>query len=400
MKKVTSVVFLWAALAAAQDSPAARAVRAARTAVEKQPQKAENYSALALAYSRLARETADDSNYDKAAEAVDAALKLTPDDFEALKMRTWVLLGKHEFAEALELAKTLNRRMPDDAAVYGFLTDAHTQLGNYPEAEEAAQWMLNVGRSSVPGMTRAAFLRELFGDIDGALELMNLSFQRIEPSQVEDRAWVLTQIGQLLRLQGKFAEASRVLDAALDHMPDYHYALAGKAKVRLAEGRFAEAASLFERRYRAAPHPENLFEYAAAVQKAGKTKQAQGLFRQFEKEALAESAGWDNANRELIAYYADYAMKPAAALTIAKREIARRRDVHTLDAYAWALHKSGMYAEASKQIDKALAVGTVDPDILRHARAIRRAAKPRRGNQGRTVSARTPAKAEPKSKRS
>jgi hypothetical protein len=78
----------------------------------------------------------------------------------------------------------------------------------------------------------------------------------------------------------------------------------------------------------------------------------------------------DNANRELIFYYANRARKPAEALRVAEMEIARRQDVYTLDAYAWALHVNNRHAEARRQIDRALAVGVVDPLILKHADAI------------------------------
>jgi Flp pilus assembly protein TadD len=78
----------------------------------------------------------------------------------------------------------------------------------------------------------------------------------------------------------------------------------------------------------------------------------------------------DNSNRELVAYYVDRAKDPAKALAVARREIARRHDIFTLDSYAWALAANGDYAEAEKQIQAALAVGVKDPAILRHAEAI------------------------------
>ena len=50
-----------------------------------------------------------------------------------------------------------------------------------------------------------------------------------------------------------------------------------------------------------------------------------------------------------------------------KQEYAWRRDVYTLDAYAWALHVNGQDAEARKQIETALAVGIRDSRIFAHA---------------------------------
>ena len=73
-------------------------------------------------------------------------------------------------------------------------------------------------------------------------------------------------------------------------------------------------------------------------------------------------------------YYADYANRPDKALSVAKREIARRHDVHTLDCYAWALYKNGQYTEARKQMETALAVGIRDAGIFLHAAQITLAA--------------------------
>ena len=46
----------------------------------------------------------------RAEQAIESSLKLAPGNFEALKMRTWVLLGKHEFAAALELARSAQQK--------------------------------------------------------------------------------------------------------------------------------------------------------------------------------------------------------------------------------------------------------------------------------------------------
>ena len=51
-------------------------------------------------------------------------------------------------------AQALNKRAPDDLLVYGLLGDAHLELGEYPEAEEALQWMMNLRPGNVAGLTR------------------------------------------------------------------------------------------------------------------------------------------------------------------------------------------------------------------------------------------------------
>jgi tetratricopeptide (TPR) repeat protein len=231
--------------------------------------------------------------------------------------------------------------------------------------------MLDMRPGNVPGLTRAAYVRETIGYLEGALQFMTQAYQRTSPTEVEDRAWILTQLAHLHLLQSKVEPAEKLLEQALDLFPQYHYALAELAKVRATQGRHAGAASLLHERYQAAPHPENLYDLAVALKMAGRKSEAQAAFAEFEQKARAEMQSWDNSNRELVFYYADHARQPAEALRVARLEIGRRRDVPTLHAYAWALYVNKRYAEAREQIEKALQVGVRDPRILRHAATIK-----------------------------
>jgi len=245
--------------------------------------------------------------------------------------------------------------------------DANAELGNYKDAETAAQWMLNLRPGNLPGLTRAAYLRELFGDVDGALELMNMAYQSTPPTENEDGAWILTQMAHLRLSEGNTADAEALLQQALQKFPGYHYALGNLAKVRTMQHRYTDAIELLRKRYDAATHAENLYDLAEALDLAGRSSEARKAFADFEIKSLAESVRADNSNRELIFYYADYAHEPAKALEVAQKEFARRHDVYTLDAYAWALHVNGHNSDARKQIETALSVGIRDAKMLRHA---------------------------------
>jgi Flp pilus assembly protein TadD len=144
----------------------------------------------------------------------------------------------------------------------------------------------------------------------------------------------------------------------------------------MAQGRFDDAVMLLKQRYDAAPHAENLFSLAEALDRAGRKDDAAAAFAEFEKKALAESTIADNANHELMTYYTDVAHQPEKSLAIARAELERRHDVYTLDAYAWALAASGDYGRAQSEIQKALAVGVKDPRILQHAASISAKVRP------------------------
>ena len=63
---------------------------------------AQDYNAQALEYVRQARDTANPVYHAKAEEALRKSFEAAPDNFEGLKAKTWLLLGQHRFAEALE----------------------------------------------------------------------------------------------------------------------------------------------------------------------------------------------------------------------------------------------------------------------------------------------------------
>ena len=379
MKRLTYLVLILSAAVSSmtaqtnttslQLSPAEQSMARAQRLIEKNPKNYEAYNALALALSRRARETSDIKFYAEAEDTLKKSFEISPNNFDGERIKVWLLLGKHEFAAAREEGLKLNKRMPDDVMVYGFLTDANAELGNYDEAEKAAQLMLNLRPGNSPGITRAAYLRELFGDVDGALDLMNMAFESTSPSEMEDAAWILTQIAHLQLSVGRINDAEKNLKQALEKFPGYHYALGNLAKVRIAQKRYDEAVQLLQQRYQAAPHAENLYDLAEALLLAGKGKgeEAKKSFAEFEQKSLLETNRADNSNRELIFYYADHAQRPLEALEVATREFARRHDVYTLESYAWALHVNGRDQEASRQIDAALAVGIRDAKIFRHA---------------------------------
>ncbi len=347
-------------------SPAEQQMAWAAKQIELHPDDPQPHVDLGWALARRARETGDATYYDKGQEAASRSLAIAPSYFEARKLEVWLLLGRHEFARALEAAKALNQQAPDDVMVYGFLADANAELGEYKAAEDAVQWMLDMRPGNLSGLTRAAYLREVFGDVDGAIDLYTAAFSRMSPTEVEDRAWILSQVGHLYLSTGRLREAGQALEQALALMPGYHYALGYLARVRLAEKRPADAVVLLRQLCDVAPHAENVYALAEALHAAA-SAEAKAAYSEFERKALAESATRDNANRELVFYYVDRRSRSADARRIAEMEQSARHDVHTLDATAWALSAAGDHQKARVEMDNALAVGTRDAVILFHA---------------------------------
>ena len=254
--------------------------------------------------------------------------------------------------------------------MYGFLTDAHIELGNYKEAEEACQWMLDLRPGNVPALTRAAYLRELFGDIEGSIELMTAAYQRTPPNESEDRVWLLTQLGHLEWTAGRFENAERLLDEALKVLPDYHYALANLAKLRTAQNRHEEAAALLKRRYDNAPHPENLYDLAEALDRAGRAAEAGTAYAEFETRALKAGRGAGTTRTGSWSF-----TMRSTRITLAKRFASPEWSPRAVRTYTHWMHRHGLARErraasGTDQCEPRLAVGTKDPDVLARAKVV------------------------------
>jgi tetratricopeptide (TPR) repeat protein len=367
-----------AAASAAQLSPAQHTIAFAQKQIAADPKRAQPYDDLALAEIRRARETANTASLADAQTAVAAGLKVAPEDFQLQKTAIALLLARHQYTEALTKARALNKHVPDDVTVYGYMADADIALGNYPEAETSAQWMINLRPNNVPGLMVGAELRVLYGDPDGALEFLNQAFSETPQIEPEEQAWIANRIALVELDSGHAATAAQVLTRAEVLFPHDPVTQVNMARVLMQQNKAPEAIPLLQQRLgeeqsQQLSQSSTLFLLAMAQQQASPSASA-ATFARFAKSAQAEAAKPANDDTELILYQAGLPgaapADPAAALTLAEHEMTYRHDVATLDAYAWALYANGKYAEAEVQAQKALAVGIHSARLDEHAGAI------------------------------
>lgn len=198
-----------------------------------QPESAQFYNDLAAKFCRKARENnGDTALYDRAEQALQHSLQLSPGNYDARKLEVTVLLGKHNFTQALKLASELNGRVHDDIAGWGLLVDVNIALGDYAAAERAAQWILDLRPGSSLGFEKAATLRAIFGDPEGAIEFFDEAYRRTSQSDVEQRAWLLTQNARAQLTTGNRKRAGELLEKALQLYPDSQLAASILEKVR------------------------------------------------------------------------------------------------------------------------------------------------------------------------
>lgn len=352
--------------ASQKSTPADVRISAAQSKIKQSPDEPDGYNLLASAYSQKARETGDFSLNAKADEALTRSLEVAPDNYDALKLRAKLLLTYHRFADALEVARRAQAMRPQDHDVYGALTDALVELGDYEEAVRAAQSMVNL-RPDTASYSRISYLRELHGDTEGAIEMMTTAVKAASPQDPENLAWCRVQLGNLLLNGGRPSEAEREFDKALQTFPDYRMALEAKARARIAAGDLESAISIYRREQERDP---NSADAALALgdlyAKQGQAEEAQRQYAHFES-LERKNAVMENDWHHLVYFWADHNQNLDEALTLARQARTKRADIHTCDALAWTLFKQGQFSEAKTSIDEATRLGTRDARILYHA---------------------------------
>ena len=349
-----------------KSTPADLRIKAAQTKIKLAPDEPDGYNLLASAYSQKARETGDFSLNSKAEEALARSLEVAPDNYDALKLRAKILLTYHRFSEALEVARRAQGMRPQDHDVYGALTDALVELGDYEEAVRAAQTMVNL-RPDTASYSRISYLRELHGDTEGAIEMMRTALRAASPQDAENLAWCRVQLGNLLLNGGKPAEAEREFDKALQIFPDYRMALEAKARARIAAGDMASAIGIYRQEQELnSGSADAALALGDLYARQGNAEEAKRQYELFESLELKNAAA-ENDWHHLVYFWADHNQHLDEALALARRAREQRADIHTCDALAWTLFKQGQFTEAKVSIDEATRLGTRDARILFHA---------------------------------
>lgn len=341
-------------------------VSAAREAVLRSPRDGSAHARLAAALLSTADGPAATGTLGETQQEIELALKYDARNLEAERDQCLLYLKRHQFRKALETATEANRKIPDDVLFYGLMADADMELGDYQAAEAATQWMLNLRPGNTPALLHTARLREIYGDLEGAEQMLEEALTQTAPFQSRERASDAVHMAHLAYLRGDLDAAWQWAERSLQWSPGFGDALTEEAAIELMRKNAEHAVSLLADRYAKTGDPRYLFRKAQALEAAGRGAPAAEAFQQFEAAALKVRQNEDNANRELVLYYVDVAHKPQEALRIAQAEAAVRHDVMTMDAYAWALFAAGNVSEARRQIGQVVAVGTREPEILRH----------------------------------
>lgn len=335
------------------------------TRLQQNPDDTYAYAQLGLGLLQQVRESGDLSLYARAGKAFDAALTRDPQQLDALVGQGILALALHDFQGALDWADKAWAINPFRAQTLGIMVDGQVELGRYDEAVATLQKMVDL-RPDLDSYSRVSYIRELYGDVDGAYSAMQSAVQTALPGS-ESWAWTLTHLGHLAFNRGNLKEAAGLYDQVLAAKANYPYALGGKARVEAAQGNTAAAIELYKQITARLPLPEFVIALGELYEATGQSDAARqqydlvGVIQQ-----LNASAGM-NVDLEMALFAANHGSDRAAAVAQARAAYAERPTIYAADTLAWALYQQGDYQEAGQRSQEALRLGTKDALLHFHA---------------------------------
>jgi len=311
--------------------------------------------------------------YPAALKMINSVLASGPKDkntvFNALSLKATVQLSLHQFEEGLRTAKQAVLLNPYNSAVYGALVDGNVELGHYEDAVAMADKMVSI-RPDLRSYSRISYLREIHGDIKGAIEAMDMAVKAGYPGY-ESTCWARFTLGKIYENYGELSNAEMQYQIALMERPGYAFALDGLASLEMKKGNMQKAEMLLKKA--AGIMPEISFHSGLAhlYLNTGRKAEAEKVSENILSMMMEDEKSGHVMNLEKARVYLELQGDPDKALSIALQEYKVRPgniDVNLL--MGKILVEKGRYAEAEKYLDAASVTGSKNPDLLKYRKIV------------------------------
>ena len=340
--------------------------------VAAQPQDGRSWHTLATAYMQKLVQSSNPAYAELSRHALDQADTLVANDVASTVTRAQLALALHQFDDARRLAVRARALSSSNNDALVVLVDANVELGRYDDAAASLQSLLD-HKPGLAASTRVSYLRELHGDIGGALVALREAQNAAAGASAFDRATINAIRGDLLFTHGQVDEAAAAYDAALVLSPGQLVATAGRARVLVARGDLAGASTALAPVAARTPTPTLVSLLGDIAMLDGRSADATSSFDLVRATTKLQAASGAAIDLEAALFEADHDGSPAVAVALAKQAYESRPSIHAADAYAWALHRAGENVKAAALVDEALRLGTRDASLYFHAAAIHEA---------------------------
>lgn len=189
--------------------------------------------------------------------------------FQALSLKSSVLLSQHDFENALICSNKAIAINPYNAQIFGTLTDALVELGEYEKAVQTADKMVNI-RPDLRSYARISYLREIHGDVDGAIDAMKKAVKAGYPG-LEQSAWTRFTLGNIYNTYGKLNEAQKEYQMTLAERENYPFAIGALANIEFQKENYEETEVLLKQAINIIPEFSFNVQLAELYKKTNRT---------------------------------------------------------------------------------------------------------------------------------
>lgn len=335
--------------------------------LKKDPEAIDAIIQLAHVYISEARITGEHGHYYNAAlQTINRALeikKITKDQkFLALSAKASVELSLHSFKQGLASAKQAVSLNPYNAQIYGALVDAYVELGEYPNAVEAADKMISI-RPDLRSYSRVSYLREIYGMTEEAIDAMKMAVEAGSPGS-EEKSWAALQLAQLCLRYDKVKEAESILNQLLTERPDYPFAKAALAEVYLRQSKIVDAERELKEACAIIPEVSFYVQLAELYKNDNRHHEMKAIIKEVLNMLEDDMKHGHNMSLEYAKIYLDFFNDPDGALKYIQQDRDMRPeniDINRMLAKIYIAKKNKESAQAC--IMKAARTNSLHPEL-------------------------------------
>lgn len=304
--------------------------------------------------------------YPEALKQLDLILSFMPakeDKFYALSLKSAILLSLHKFPLALAVAKEAKSLNPYNAQIHGALVDAYVEMGDYSKAVEMSDKMVSL-RPDLRSYARVSYLREIHGEVEGAIEAMERAVEAAYPGY-EESAWCKLTLGNLYETYGDLDKAKTLYEEILTERSDYPFAIAALAGIAIKREDWTQAKDLLEKACTFIPEVSFYQDLIGVYRELGMEEKASTTKKEVILMLEDDTEKGHNMGMEFAKFYLAEIKDYDAALGYALEEARLRPDnidVNLLLAEIY--YKMNKSELALEHIEKAARSHSKNPELL------------------------------------
>lgn len=309
-----------------------------------------------------ARTDSDETIYAHALQCAEELRRLPGSKHQGQLLQGHVYLQEHRFQEARAVAQALvkERGWHYD---HGLLGDVLFDLGDTEGAIAAYEEMMQQ-RPGLESFARASQVRWRRGQLDGAIEAMELAVSAGSLRSPEPLAWAYTKLAAYHLQKSNHEKVVKITNEAIRLVPHYPGALLLRGRGLMAQGNHGEALPWLRKAARLRPEPAYLWALADCLRSAGDVAGSAVVEEQLHRTGAASDP------RTYALFLATTGQQAELAVALSRDELKERQDLFTHGAHAWALAARGNDAPAYASMQTALEEGTHDARLSLHAGVI------------------------------